>query len=162
LLHAPEVFSRLWRRETSSRSGSNVVDKIEDSVNRRAEEEWSTPAGIDVPPFAASAISPIRVGNLAVKIDREAFKQQFISTAQGAGGFNIHNPMPWVQNFANALADPLAETLDKVSANAKVSAVDLSTPLEKLGNEVSSYVSLAVKAFGTATAGIERRTNLIW
>jgi hypothetical protein len=140
----------------------DVVDKIEDSVDRRAEEEWSTPAGIDIPPFAASAISPIKVGNSAVKIDREAFKQQFSSAAQGAGGFNIHNPMPWFHSFANALADPIAETLDKVSANAKVNAVDLSTPLQELGKAVSSYVSSAVKAFGTATAGLQRRTNLIW
>jgi hypothetical protein len=140
----------------------DVVEKIEDSVDRRAEEEWSTPAGIDIPPFATSAVAPIKVGNSALKIDREAFKQQFVSAAQGVGGFNIHNPMPWVQSFANALADPIAETLDKVSANAKVNPVDLSTPLQELGNAVSSYVSSAVKAFGTATAGLQRRTNLIW
>lgn len=141
---------------------ADVVDKIEGSVDHRAEEEWSTPSSIDIPPFAGDAISPIKVGNSVAKIDREAFKQQFISAAQGVGGFNIHNPMPWLQNFANASADPIAEALDKVSVNAKVNGVDLSTPLQELGNAVSSYVSSAVKAFGTATSGLQRRTNLIW
>ena len=140
----------------------DVVDKIEDSVDRRAEEEWSTPASIDIPPFAANAIAPIKVGNSAVKIDRDAFKQQFASAAQANGNLNVHNAMPRAQNFASALADPIADILDKISASAKVAGVDLSTPLQELGNGVSSYVSSAVRAFGTATAGLQRRTNLIW
>lgn len=91
----------------------DIVDKIEDSVDRRAEEEWSTPANIDIPAFAANAIAPIKVGNSAVKIDREALKQQFSSAAQTVGGYNVHNPMPWVQNFASVLADPISEALTR-------------------------------------------------
>ena len=140
----------------------DVVDKIEDSVDRRAEEEWSTPADIDIPAFATNAIAPIKVGNLAVKVDRESFKQSLTAAAQGIGQYVPHNPGVWAQNFGNSLADPIGELLDKISANAKVSAVDISSPLQELGNAVSSYVSSAVKAFGTATTGLQRRTNLIW
>jgi len=140
----------------------DVVDKIEDSVDSRAEEEWSTPASIDIPAFAANAIAPIKVGNSATKVDRDSLKQSLTTAAQGIGQYTPHNPSVWAQNFGNSLADPIGDVLDKISANAKVNAVDISSPLQELGNAVSSYVSSAVTAFGTATAGLQRRTNLIW
>lgn len=140
----------------------DVVGKIEDSVDRRAEAEWSTPDNIDIPAFAANAIAPIKVGNSAAKVDRDSFKETLTTAAKGIGQYYPHNPGTWAQNFGNSLADPIADVLDKISANAKVNAVDISSPLRELGNAVSSYVSSAVKAFGIATSGLQRRTNLIW
>ena len=140
----------------------DVVDKIEEAVDRRAEEEWSTPVDIDIPPLPTNAIAPIKVGNLAGKVDRDALKQSLTAAAQGFGQYPQHNPGVWAQNFGNSLAEPIGELLDKISANAKVNAVDISPPLQELGNAVSSYVSSAVRAFGTATTGLQRRTNLIW
>jgi hypothetical protein len=141
---------------------ADVVDEIEGSVDQRAEEEWSTPASIDIPAMSAKTITPIKVGNSAVKIDRDVLKQQFVAAAQGNNVYPQHNPTGWATNFGNAFVDSLAEVLDQISANAKVAAVDVSTPLQELANEVSTYVSSAVKAFGTATHGLQRRTNLIW
>jgi hypothetical protein len=131
-------------------------------VDRRAEEEWSTPANIDIPPLATAQAAPIKVGNSAVKVDREALKQQFLTAAQANGTYPQNNPSGWATNFGNLFANSLADQLDLISEKAKVNAVDISGPLQQLGTEVTSYVSSAVKAFGSATLGLQRRTNLIW
>jgi GTPase-associated system helical domain len=52
--------------------------------------------------------------------------------------------------------------LDEISAKAEVGDVDLATPIQQMTTTVSTYVAEAMKAFSSATLGLQRRTNLIW
>ncbi|MGD0939453.1 MAG: GTPase-associated system all-helical protein GASH [Terracidiphilus sp.] len=46
-----------------------VVKRIEADVDKRAEQEWATPASITVGPFVHAPIAAIKISNSAVKIN---------------------------------------------------------------------------------------------
>lgn len=139
-----------------------VVNEIESSVDRRAEEEWSTPSNIDIGQLQPEAVAEIKISNSAVAVNRDALKQNFRTAARANNQFPQNNPQAWANNFGDLFADALADVLDDISAKAKVGAVNLSVPLQQLSSKVSTYVTEAMKAFGSATFGLQRRTNLIW
>jgi len=140
----------------------DVVNQIESSVDARAEEEWSTPSSIEIGQLQPEAVAEIKIGNSAVTVNRDSLKQSFRTAARANNQFPQNNPQAWANNFGDLFADSLAEILDEISAKAKVGAVNLSAPLQQVTSKVSTYVTEAMKAFNSATFGLQRRTNLIW
>ncbi len=141
---------------------ADVVNEIEATVDIRAEQEWATPSTIQIEPLQVDGIPATKVSNSAVKVDRASLKQKFNTAAQGNGIYPQNNPAGWAQNFGTLFGDALAEVLDEISTAAKIAPVDLAGPLQKLTTSVSSYVAQSMQAFGAATFGLQRRTNLIW
>ena len=139
-----------------------VVDDIESNVDGRAEEEWSTPSNIEIPQLQPEAVAEIKIGNSTVTVNRDGLKQNFRTAARANNQYPQNNPQGWANNFGDLFADALADVLDEISANAKVGAVNVSVPLQQLTSKVSNYVTEAMKAFSSATFGLQRRTNLIW
>jgi hypothetical protein len=140
----------------------DVVNEIEAAVDSRAEQDWATPASIQVGRLQIGAIPPVKIANSSVTIARDSLKQKFTDAAKANGIYPQNNPNQWAQNFGNSLADAIADVLEEISAKAKVAPVDLTMPLQQLTTDVSSYMTKSMQAFGAAMSGLQRRTNLIW
>ena len=60
------------------------------------------------------------------------------------------------------MTSAIADAVDAVAAELAPSPVDLSEPLSSLAKSVSTHVEAALASFSGATAGLQRRTNLLW
>ncbi|KQO64087.1 hypothetical protein ASF22_21610 [Methylobacterium sp. Leaf87] len=60
------------------------------------------------------------------------------------------------------MAEAVADAIDGVYKANKIAPIDLSPSLAALAGSVSDHVTKALDAFSGATAGLERRTNLLW
>lgn len=56
----------------------------------------------------------------------------------------------------------IAEALDGMAEVLAPVPVDLSGPLSTLAKAVAAHVDKALTSFSGATAGLQRRTNLLW
>lgn len=155
---------------------ADVVSQIEERVDTRAEAEWATPSSItlpsmafDVPPLDAPKISTARA-------NRDNLKKKFYAAAgphyhnpqQGnvATSGNPHQPhgntTQWVTEFGDRMAEAVADVVDAVAGKVSIEQSDLSEPFRALADSVSAYVDGTLKAVSGATAGLQRRTNLLW
>lgn len=148
----------------------DMVTHIERQVDARAELEWATPASIKVSPIAFAAPEPIQVSASSVTINKTSLAKKLEAAAgphsqSGATGGNPHWPQQqahWVSEFGKRMADAVGEAIDSVAAGSKIKPIDFSGPLTDLSHAVSTHVDEALKAVNSATAGLQRRTNLIW
>lgn len=150
---------------------AEVVVDIERRVDARAEAEWSTPDAIVVPAMIFSPPEAIEVTiNPPAAIDKAALAQKFAAAAgphsmTGATGGNPHWPnqnQQWTSEFANRLAAAVAEAIGVGAKAPKISPVDIAAPLKELAQAVSAHVDATLQAVSGATAGLQRRTSLIW
>jgi len=154
-----------------------VVTQIENRVDARAEAEWATPSSIsisamvvDIPDLSASTVRSVRLDrDELVNGFRAAAGSQFqdpstnAAVATGGNRYMPHsNPLPWVADFGEHLAEAVAQSIETVSDGTTIEQADLSGPLRTLASNVSSHVESAVNAMAAATAGLQRRTNLLW
>ena len=147
-----------------------VVSDIERRLDTRAENDWSTPDSIHPP--SVSYEPPKVVGGTApsAKIDRNDLTKQIVAatgpnnTAGQQTGGNPHwpnnQPQHWAHEFSTRLAVVIASALEK--SQVAVEPIDLSAPLQGLVRTVATHVEGALKAVSDATAGLQRRTYLIW
>lgn len=148
---------------------SEVVSEIEKRIDARAEAEWATPESISVPPMTFQAPA-IKVSTSPVSIDKAALVKKFHAAAgpQVAGQATDGNPywpnnnQQWVAEFGNRLAETIANELGAIAKGSAIKPIDLSGPLEGLAQTVSAHVDGTLRAVSGATAGLQRRTNLIW
>lgn len=74
-----------------------------------------------------------------------------------------HNqPQFWVGEFGERSAAVIADVIENAFSNLSVQQADLSAPLAALVDAVSGHINLTLAAVGAATAGLQRRTNLLW
>lgn len=143
--------SDIWRE---------AVSEIETKVDARAEREWATPEMITVGPLQYTPPPQISEQSEAVTVDRDRFKQSSASAANAIGQYQYVNT--WMPNVLNAFSDSIAEVIDGVAEELVPSPVDLSGPLSALAKAVATHVDKALASFSDATAGLQRRTNLLW
>ena len=146
----------------------DAVAEIEVKVDARAEAEWATPEMISINPLSYKSPSEIAVTAKKWSADRET-----LTTAiQGATSPTVgswpnqyfpHNyPEQWAAEFASRLSTILGNTIEEAVTEARIEPIDLGTPLTTLAKAVSTHVENALAAFSGATAGLQRRTNLLW
>ena len=150
---------------------ADVVVEIERRVDARAESEWATPESISVPAMTFSIPEAIKISTPPTSINKAALAKKFEAAAgpttaagQPTGG-NPHWPQGnqnWVTEFGTRMADAVVEALGAVAKGSQIEPIDLSGPLEDLAQAVSAHVDGTLKAVSIATAGLQRRTNLIW
>jgi GTPase-associated system helical domain len=144
---------------------SDVVKRIEEHVDERAEGEWATPSQIDLEPFTFKTAS-VKLSVSHGKLDKNDLQAKVFAASGPTGVANANQywpqnqPQQWAQQFSAKLSDAIAEGIE--SAKTTVTGADLSAPLQQLTQAVSNYVSEAMSAFAAATSGLQRRTNLIW
>jgi hypothetical protein len=95
-------------------------------------------------------------------VERAGLKQKLNTAAQGNGVYPQNNPTAWAQNFGNLFAEVIADLLDEISAKAQVAPVDMGPIIQQLTNRISNYMVQTVQSVSSATAGLQRRTNLVW
>lgn len=145
-----------------------AIAQMEDLVDARAEAEWATPELIQVTPMTYEPPEGIKVSGGKSVVDRDTLRTKISAATSPNGG---HNPNPhwmnnnqggWAQEFSSRMADAIADTVDAVAKTSAVEPIDLGPPLTALASAVDAYVAQAFKAFSGATAGLQRRTNLLW
>lgn len=147
----------------------DAVCEIETKVDARAEAEWATPEMISVGPLKYTAPQASVAEFEAPTIDRSDMTGKILSAAGPWGAVapkNQHaphnNPQAWSQEFAKLMTSAIAGAVDAVAADLAPSPVDLSKPLSSLAESVTRHVEAALASFSAATAGLQRRTNLLW
>lgn len=144
-----------------------AVSEIETKVDARAEAEWATPEMVTVDPLQYAPPAPVSTDYIAPTVDRSAL-QADIHSAAGPWGPNnpnphqVNQPQPWSFEFANRMSVVIAEALDGMAEELAPAPVDLSEPLSTLAKAVTGHVDKALASFSGATAGLQRRTNLLW
>lgn len=144
-----------------------AVSEIETKVDARAEAEWATPEMIAVDPLQYTPPAPVTTDYEAPTVNQSELKAKIHSAAGPWGPTNpnphqFNNPSAWSQEFANKMSIAIAETLDGMAEELAPTPVDLSSPLSTLAKAVTAHVDKALASFSGATAGLQRRTNLLW
>lgn len=153
----------------------SVVEEIERRVDLRAEAEWATPESISVQPMKYSApklsAPEVRIGEVpkgALQTGMMAAAGPTTLNQQGSAvhtNGNPHSPQQqqhWVSEFGRRAGTTIADAVNAALAEIEVSQPDLAQPFGKLAEVVSGYVDETLKAVSVATAGLQRRTNLLW
>jgi len=159
LVHA-EVSdeAEIWRK---------AVSEIEMKVDARAEAEWVTPEMITVDPLQYMPPAPVATDYKVPIIDQGALRANIFSAA-GPWGSNNPNqyqsnqPSQWAPIFADKMSVAIAEVVDGMAKELAPTPIDLTGPLSMLATAVTAHVEKALASFSAATAGLQRRTNLLW
>lgn len=152
-----------------------IVEQVERRVDARAEAEWATPDSISVPAmkYEAPTLDPptISIGE-APESDLQAGMlaaagPSYNHPQQGGVATNGNPNFPqgqgaWVYEFGKRSSTAIAEAIDAALAEIEVSQPDLAQPFGNLAEAVSRYVDDTLKSVSAATAGLQRRTNLLW
>ena len=145
-----------------------AVAAMEDLVDKRAEADWTTPDAIKVAPMRYEAPAAIKIGAGLKVTNRDALRPHILAAAGPVAGGN-HNPYyiqqnqsAWATEFANRMTVAVADAIDSVAKANAIEPVDLSPALKQLTSGVAAHVDQALRAFEGATAGLQRRTNLLW
>jgi hypothetical protein len=145
-----------------------AVSEIESKVDARAETEWATPEMVTVNPLQYTPPAPVSTHSEAFTVDRSELQAEIYSAA-GPWGPNNPNPnqpqqspQPWSSVFADKMSVVIAEALERMAEQLVPVPVDLSGQMSTLAKAVSTHVDNALASFSGATAGLQRRTNLLW
>lgn len=151
---------------------ATVISQAEKVLDERAESEWATPENINVPAMKMKPIGEIEIKTLSnFEVDKDELTKQIAkasgpqTTGGAATGGNQQWPQqqgPWVAEFSTRMAALLADEISKAVCSMEIPPVDLASPLNTLATSVAAHVGDTMKAVSRATAGLQRRTNLIW
>jgi hypothetical protein len=149
---------------------NSMLAQIEQRADARAEKEWAAPARLETSQLHVPEVS-IAVSMSRKAVNRDELRQKIEAATgpqktgnQNTGG-NPHwpqTPPQWAFEFAPRLSNAIAETVDEVANAIEITPVDLATPLTALAEAVSNHVRHALDTVSGATAGLQRRTNLLW
>lgn len=148
-----------------------LVARVESRVDARAEAEWATPASIALPRLALDlpgAASPRLAHKVVARPALTAALQAAAGPhgSNGATGGNPYNPsnqpQQWVTEFGTRAAAAVADVVDAVVSATTIEDVDVSGPLEDLADAMAGHLKDVMAAFSGATAGLQRRTDLLW
>lgn len=154
----------------------DVVNEVERKVDARAEEEWATPAHISAPPLA---FDPADIGAIEVKTAKAGrpFLEEHMLAAIGPqyqnpqnGNINSNgnpywpqnNPQMWAGEFGRRSSKAIADVIDATLGKIEISQPDLLEPLKEIAASITTYVDGTLNAVSAATAGLQRRTHLLW
>lgn len=148
---------------------AEAVLEIEGRVDARAEAEWATPDSINAPELKYSVPPAIELPSQALSINTESLTAALHAAASPAGAGQHKNrfwshgdPQNWASDFGRLAAEAIASAIDDASEDTQGAPVDISEPLKALSHAVATHVGDTLKLVSAATAGLQRRTNLIW
>lgn len=153
-----------------------IVEQVERRVDARAEDEWATPDTISVQPMkyelpeleapevtiGKAPRADLKKGMLAAAGPHYVDPQQGHQVATEGNGHWPQQNAHWVGEFGRRSSAAVADAIDSALSRIQVSQPELSEPFSKLASAVSNYVDDTLKSVSAATAGLQRRTNLLW
>ena len=154
---------------------SDVVSEVERKIEERAEAEWATPASITLPQIKISPPSPVEMRVSGLKVDKSRLSKNFQAAAgpqaqdpqqgpfetRGNPHFPNENEL-WVFNFGQRAASAVGDAITRAVEGASVEGGDPLGMTENLLAAISEYLAATMQAVSSATAGLQRRTNLLW
>lgn len=166
----------LMRADNERTIWSSVVQQVEEHVDARAEAEWATPATVnvpaltfDMPELGAAQITPSTVNKQWLQKEMlAAIAPQYHDPEKGnvATSGNQYwpqnQPQQWAGEFGRRSAVTIATAIDSAVSKIQFDHPDLAEPLQALSRGVSKYVDGTLNAVSAATAGLQRRTQLLW
>lgn len=149
----------------------NLVSKFESELNITAEKEWTTPENISVKAFSYSLPKKINVLSADVVLNRNALQsgiekavgpQNEKNEPTGGNPYWPNSPTQWAYQFSSLMVSTISDVVDNALEEVKIEPIDLSKPLKELSDAVTNHLDSTLEAISRATAGLQRRTNLIW
>lgn len=147
-----------------------LVADLEDHVEARAEEAWALPDAIVVE-APKLEVAPIEVPVVFGKVDRSKLQSALAASAgphneQGetldsANPYWPGNNAQWSAQFGALAGKVLADAID-AAVRARIGPLDLDAALEPVAAAIDEQVQAALTAISTATAGLQRRSILLW
>ena len=155
---------------------ADIVADIEQKVEERSEKEWATPASISVPDIKFKSTSEAKVRIASKKVSASGLKPKFEAAAgphandpdgtqrntDGNPYWPQNNPHEWVYEFATRTADAVGETINRAIGGLSIEGLDVPRYTQEIGGVISEHVTTILQTVSTATAGLQRRTNLLW
>ena len=155
---------------------AEIVGEIEGKVEARAEREWATPASIAVPELSFNSPSAVEITISSKRVDRSGLGQKFQAAAGPISNVPDHgnvatdgnphwvhqHPHQWVYEFGTRTAEAVSEAINRSVGNLSVEGIDLPGMTEDMTKVMSEHLTTTLQAVSGATAGLQRRTNLLW
>ena len=153
-----------------------IVGEIEKKVEERSEREWAPPTSLSVPEFRYKSVSAVEISISSQKVDGNRLSQKLQAAAGPTtyrpklGGVdtegNPHWPQDtggeWIYEFGTRTAEAVSEAITQTIGNLSIEALDLSGITGDMPRAMSEHLATALQAVGEATAGLRRRTSLLW
>jgi len=144
-----------------------AVKEIEGKVDERAEQEWTTPERIETPSMDFQAPEPVVSKAQSVEVDGATLGTEITRSAgpwfaNSRNQFQANQFQQWAQAFSTGISEAVAACIENAVQQVAQEPVDLAPPLGTLSKAVTAYVEKLFVSFGDATAGLQRRTNLLW
>lgn len=153
----------------------DIVSETERKIEERAEIEWATPASITLPQIKIDPPSPVEMRISALKVDRNRLSKDF----QAAAGPQAHDPQRetfstegnqywpgqnelWAFEFGEKAASAVGDAITRAMKGASIEGGDPLGMTENLLATISGHLSATMQAISSATAGLQRRTYLLW
>ena len=144
----------------------DLVMDLENEVEQRAEAEWATPDAIEVPPLKLS-VDPLKIPVKTLKLNRKELTQNLFEASgphnpTGEAGTNpnpnwSNSGQQWSHDFAPRAAVAVADAVDP-ALKVTIGPVDFG----EIAETVSRHFNKTLEAVSRATAGLQRRTYLLW
>ena len=155
---------------------ADIVVEIEERVEGLAEREWATPASISVPEIKFKPSSEAKVRIASKRINAAGLKARFEASVgphandpdgtqrntDGNPYWPQNNPHEWVYEFGARTAEIVGETINKAIGGLSVEGLDLPQYSEQIAGVMSEHITTTLQAVSSATAGLQRRTDLLW
>ena len=154
----------------------DIVGKIETIVEERSEREWATPDTISVPdinfemPSAGEiriASKKVNVSNLGPKFQAAAGPSSYDSdgrrrNTEGNQYWPQNNPEQWLYEFGTRTAKAVGDAINQAMGSLSVEDFDLPKFTQDMTKVMSEHLTSTLQTVSSATAGLQRRTNLLW
>ena len=155
---------------------ADIVAEIEETVEVRSQKEWATPASISVPDikFKPPATDEIRIASK--KVNTASLASKFMAAAgphatvpdrgqvktQGNPQWPQNDPATWNYEFGSRSAQTVGDAITRAIEGLSVEGVDLPAFTIEAARAISDHLTKTLEAVSTASAGLQRRTNLLW
>ena len=155
---------------------ADIVVSIEEKVEERSKREWATPASISVPDIKFKSVSEAEVRIASKKVSASRLKPKFEAavgphandpdgTQRDTDGnpYWPHNhPHEWAYEFGTRTADAVGDTINRAIGGLSVEGLDLPQYTQEITGVISAHLTTTLQAVSSATAGLQRRTDLLW
>lgn len=155
---------------------TETLVEIGRKVEQRAEREWATPASISIPDLEFDSPAAAEIGIRSKKTHARTLSPKFSAAAGpesiGPNGSQIStegNPYwphshaaNWAHEFGRLTAEVVAEAINRATGGLSVEGFDLPGIIAEMTTVVSGHLTTTLEVVSQATAGLQRRTNLLW
>ena len=155
---------------------NETVVEIERKVEERAEREWATPASITIPDLRFDSPSAAEIGIRTRKTQPATLSPKFRAAAgpqsidpngsqidtQGNPYWPQSNAGHWAHEFGTRAAQTVAEAINRAVGGLSLEGFDLPGIIGEMTTAFSGHLATTLEAVSQATAGLQRRTNLLW